>query len=270
MSESGWEFETEEPRAWHEGWLDDLARAAAFLTRLPVGRGLPPGGSLANAMRAFPILGAAIGLLGGAVFGIAHWLLLPPLAGALLALTATILVTGALHEDGLADVADGFGGGTDEARRLEIMRDSRTGAFGVLALILGVGLRAAALVALAEPWLVLAGLVAAGAVGRAFLAAIPRHLPPARPDGLGAGAGRPTAEVMWTSAGIGAVIALLVLGIGAGLIATLAAGAAVLGVGHLARRLIGGHTGDVSGAAEQAAEVALLLAAAAMLGSAHT
>lgn len=268
MSESGWEFETEEPRAWHEGWLDDLARAGAFLTRLPVARGLPPGGSLAVAMRAFPIVGAGIGLAGGAVFGIAHWLMLPPIAGALLALAATMVLTGALHEDGLADLADGFGGGADAGRRLEIMRDSRTGAFGALALILGVGLRAAALVALAEPWLVLAALVAAGAVGRAFLAAIPHHLPPARRDGLGAGAGRPTAEVMWTSAAIGAAVALLALGIGAGLVAVLAAAAATFGVTGLARRLIGGHTGDVSGAAEQAAEVALLLAAAAMLGGA--
>src|SRR5437764_8158410 len=109
------------------GWRDDLATAARFLTRLPLaGLGEPRAGPLAGAMRAFPLVGILVGLAGWVVFTLADWFGLPATICALLAVLATVAVTGALHEDGLADTADGFGGGGEPAGKLAIMRDSRS------------------------------------------------------------------------------------------------------------------------------------------------
>lgn len=254
------------------GWLADLMVAATFLTRLrPPGAPAPgdlAAGRLAGAVRAFPLVGAGVGLAGGVVYALAYWLGLPPLAAALCALTATALATGALHEDGLADTADGLGGGKTVEDRLRIMRDSHIGAFGVLALVFSVGLRAAALATLGTPWLAAAALIASGAGSRAVLGLVMRRLDPARTDGLAAGAGRPSEEGALTAAAIGAAFALLFLGLGTGIVAVAAASVAGAAVGQYARRGIGGYTGDVLGAAQQAAEVAILLAAAAALGAA--
>jgi len=247
-----------------QGPRDALAHAAAFLTRIPVPGGLVRG-PLGPAMVAFPMVGAALGLAAGLVYGLASWLGLGPWPAALLALATPILLTGALHEDGLADTADGLGGGRNAERRLEIMRDSRTGAFGVLALILSVALRAGALAAIAPGWAAIGVLVAAGAWSRAVLPAVPRILPPARADGLGAGAGRPDERTTAIALGLGGVALLLGLGFGGGLIALAVSAAAVWALLVAARRTIGGYTGDIMGAAQQIAEIAVLLTAAAWL-----
>ena len=133
---------------------------------------------------------AAIGAL---ALGLADRLGLPPLVCAGLAVGALVIVTGALHEDGLADVADGFGGGATRERKLEIMRDSRIGAYGAAALALSLILRVAALSALLDHGLgaAAAGLILAGAASRAAALAPLALLPAARADGLGAGAGAP-------------------------------------------------------------------------------
>ena len=218
-----------------------------------------------------PLAGAAIGVLGAAAFWLAGALALPPGAAALIAVAATILVTGALHEDGLADTADGLGVSAEPARRLEIMRDSRSGAYGVLAGILAgtwtlirVGLRAAALAAIAAPGPAAAALIAAHALARALPVAVMAWAPLARDDGLAAGTGHPADEHAWTALGLGAVIALVFLGLGAGLAALIAGGLAAFAAIRLARARIGGYTGDVLGAIEQLGEVAVLLAAAAL------
>ncbi|MBC9180481.1 adenosylcobinamide-GDP ribazoletransferase, partial [Pseudoroseomonas ludipueritiae] len=130
--------------------LADFSAALGLLTRLPTGW-LPQHNSAAGFARsiwAYPLVGLGIGAAGGAVMAAGLWLGLPPLVAALWSLAATLLLTGGFHEDGLADTADGFGGGRDRARKLEIMRDSRIGSYGVLALVLALGLRAAALAAL--------------------------------------------------------------------------------------------------------------------------
>ncbi|HEY0836205.1 MAG TPA: adenosylcobinamide-GDP ribazoletransferase, partial [Azospirillum sp.] len=133
-------------------WLDEIALATVFMTRLPIRLRLDPEVDLhARSMGWFPLVGAGVGLLAGGVYALTVWLNLPPTAAALLALAASAWVTGALHEDGLADVADGFGGGRSRERKLEIMRDSRVGSYGVLAVVFSVGLRASALAALADP-----------------------------------------------------------------------------------------------------------------------
>lgn len=248
------------------GWLADLHLAAAFLTRLPLPDCGPyrPGG-LARAMRMFPLVGAALGAAGGGVYALAA-LALPPLPAALLAVLAGVLLTGALHEDGLADTADGLGARGGRERRLEVMRDSRSGAYGVLALVFSVGLRASALAALASPLAVLGALAAAAALSRAMVPAAMQVMPPARADGLGAGAGVPDATVAATAALFGLGAAMAGLGLQGALAAAFAALLAAFALRALALRALGGYTGDVLGAIVQAVEIAVLLAAVAMMG----
>jgi adenosylcobinamide-GDP ribazoletransferase len=221
------------------------------------------GAGIARASWAFPVVGAVIGAIGAAVFALASGLGVPPWAAALLAVGATAAASGALHEDGLADVADGFAGAFARADKLAIMRDSRIGTFGTLALILSVGVRAAALAAIAAPWAVAAALTAAHAGARAGLPAVMRALPLARPDGLAARAGVPEPATIATGAGLAALIALVILGPGTTVIALIAGAAAAAALAALARRQIGGYSGDVLGAVEQVAEIAILLAVAA-------
>jgi adenosylcobinamide-GDP ribazoletransferase len=246
------------------GWRDDVLAAGSFLTRLPLARLAPiESGLLARSMRAFPVVGIVVGLIGWAVFALAARLGLPEAATALAALAATVLLTGGLHEDGLADTADGFGGGADRERKLAIMRDSRSGTYGVMALIFTLGLRGAALAALT---VAAAGpaLVAAHAVSRAAMPLVMRFLAPARPDGLGASAGQPDDSALAWCLGIALVVALLCLGLSRGIVALAVTALAVAALGALAQRQIGGQTGDVLGAAQQVAEVAMLLTAAAL------
>src|SRR4051812_17521423 len=135
--------------------VDDLRVALAFYTRLPVAQPTPAdGAALARAGWAAPLVGALIGALGALAYWIAIRLNLPPLVAATLAVGATLLLTGGLHEDGLADTADGFGGGAARQQILDIMRDSRIGTYGALALGISLLLRIGALSDLPNPWLV--------------------------------------------------------------------------------------------------------------------
>ncbi len=246
-------------------WWRDFMLATGLLTRLPLGRSrIPETGEMARATRVLPLVGVGVALGGAFAFWLAQGLGLPPLTGALVALSASILLTGALHEDGLADVADGFGGGAERARKLEIMHDSHIGTYGVLAVVLSVALRAGALAEIGAAGTVLLALIGAHALSRAVLPAIMAALPLARGDGLAARVGRPETGHAATAAGLGAVMALLTLGPGAGLVAIFAAGAAAATIALLARAQIGGYTGDVLGAAEQAAQTAVLLVVVAL------
>jgi adenosylcobinamide-GDP ribazoletransferase len=251
--------------AFRDDWRDELVAALTFLTRLPFGRAQAdaPPPSLADTSWAFPIVGLVIGAIGGIAFVIARDLALPALAAALIAVATTALLTGALHEDGLADTADGFGGGATREAKLDIMRDSRIGTFGVLALIVSIGLRSAAIAEIGLHWHVFAALIAAHALSRGVLPAVMQRLDPARADGLGFGAGRPERNQVLIALAIALVIALIMIGFRAGLSAAIAATIVAAAIGWLALRQIGGHTGDVLGAIEQGAETAALLAAAA-------
>jgi adenosylcobinamide-GDP ribazoletransferase len=253
------------PRQLAEWWTD-LRVAAGFLTRLPTGATVPPGAErvLSRATRVYPVVGLGIGLAGGAAFWLATTLGLPPLIAGLIAVAATMILTGALHEDGLADTADGFGGGAEPGRKLEIMRDSRTGAYGAAALVLSIAIRGAALAALATPAAVVLALVAAHAISRACLPAAMATMPLARASGLAASAGRPEPAEAGIALALGAAIALLSQGFGLALAALLAGVFSAALVAWLAQAQVGGYTGDVLGALQQAAETAVLLTAVAL------
>ena len=245
----------------------DLRLTLGFFTRLPVGgevESVDFKNAMARAMWSAPLAGLPVALLAAGVFALAHYAGLSPLISAALALPASILLTGALHEDGLADMVDGFGGGRDRAHRLEIMRDSRVGTYGVLALVGSFVLRLAALAQLAEPWPAMWALLAAHMGSRALLPAFMASLPPARPDGLSANVGK--------GQGRGGIIVALLLGMaglaGLALINPMAPFVAAFvlalwfaGLRVLAKRQIGGHTGDVLGALQQGAEILVLLVA---------
>ncbi len=242
-------------------WLSAPAVALMFLTRLPV-RG--PQVELAGAVAAFPLVGILVGALGGGAFWLAVLAGLPMLACALIALAVTAVVTGALHEDGLADTADGLAGHTAEDS-IRIMRDSRIGGYGVLAMIFSVGLRAVALAALADPLAVVLAMVAVGATSRAAVPGVMLALPRATSTGLGAAAGKPAAADTWFGIAVAALLGLALLG-PVGALATLAAATvATLVIAALARRRLGGYTGDILGAVQQAAEIAALLTLAAVM-----
>ena len=181
---------------------------------------------------------------------------------------AGILGTGALHEDGLADLADGFGGGHTRERKLAIMKDSAIGTYGVLAVLSVLILRLVAIGELATPVLVILGLVAAHMSSRSLLPALIKSLPPARSNGLSAGVGQVSVGVVFVALGLG-VLALAGVGYVSGsllfvpLCFFLLAGWFVV-LRALAHRQIGGHTGDVLGTLQQGAETLVLLVASAL------
>ncbi|MDA1090674.1 MAG: adenosylcobinamide-GDP ribazoletransferase [Proteobacteria bacterium] len=249
------------------GWWRDCCVSGAFLTRLPFPsiKGGAKKGRLGLASRAFPLVGAGIGAIAGLSLMAATALGLDPLACALIALAVAALVTGALHEDGLADVADGFGGGATMAAKLKIMHDSRIGTFGVLAVIFSVGIRAGVLAGLPGPGLGAAALIAAAALSRGLLPAAMHFMTPARKSGLAANAGAPDREGWMKGLALGALLSFLFLGPWGGVLALAFGVAAAAFVAWLANRQIGGVTGDVLGAQQQAAETVILIAAAAAL-----
>ena len=245
-------------------WLDDLRTAVVFLTRLPMPnrRGALPE-NFVRTQRMFPIVGAAIGgAVGAASLGL-RLIGVPDLAAAALALGAGALLTGALHEDGLADVADGFGGGRDVAAKLEIMRDSRLGTYGALILVVSFVAKVAALAALPDAAMV-RSLIAAHALARGVLPAMAGNLRYARKDGLAVSAGRPDLATVVIAAALALLIAALALPFGAALEAAMMAALCATGMAWLAQRQIGGQTGDVLGAVQILAEIGFLAGLTAM------
>jgi adenosylcobinamide-GDP ribazoletransferase len=248
-------------------WLDDFKMATGFLTRLPVPH---PDGGLANfarAYRLFPVVGGLIGLAMGVLCLALRQVGVPDLAAAALVLGAGALLTGALHEDGLADVADGFGGGRDVEAKLAIMRDSRIGTYGVIALLVSFAAKLSALVAIPDGYVV-QSLIVAHALARGVLPVLALELPYARPDGLARTGGQPDTTTAMIACALALLIALLSLSWLDVLWAVVAAGISGLVIARLALRQIGGQTGDVLGAAEQVAETVILVLFAAKFAQA--
>ena len=247
--------------SWIQSRVDEVRLALMLLTRLPMGR-IDPVPTLSAAAWAYPLAGAVVGAIVGLVYLLAQSLGLQPLPAVVLAVLAGVVATGGIHEDGLADLADGFGGGGDRARKLEIMRDSRVGSYGVIALCLALFLRVVVLAEVLPGHAPLFVLLGVGALSRAPLPVLMWLLPAARAEGLGLsaalriGAGQAAAAAL-TGFALAALFLPLLL------CPVLAAAAAAALTGLLARRQIGGFTGDVLGAAQIAAELAALLALAA-------
>ncbi len=234
--------------------VSDLFEAVGLLTRLPL-RGRFTRG--AQAAWAWPLAGALVALIAAGLGSLAARSGLPAPFAAGLVLGAQIMLTGALHEDGLADCADGFWGGHDPARRLEIMKDSHIGTYGVLALGLTLLLRWVAIATLLDAGTILAPFVAAALLSRAPMAVVMSALPPARAGGLGHSVGQPSRQTAALATGLALVLAALLLGWGTvvpafWIVVTTAAVAA------LAHGKIGGQTGDVLGATQQLAEITAL------------
>lgn len=238
-----------------------LRAALAVLTRLPAGR--LDGADFARAPGWFAAVGLGLGAAQAVVFAAAFALWGAPLA-ALAALAAGVLLTGALHEDGLADIADALGARRSPERALEILKDSRIGAFGALALVLVIGAQASALAGLGDraPW----ALVAAAALSRLAAAVVLRRGPYLRASGAATGMTGP-----WGAGGVlaaGAAGALAVALAGAAIGPAALAGAAGLALAAAAtaawaRARLGGITGDVLGAVQQAGFTGFLLGALA-------
>lgn len=233
----------------------DLPAALGLLTRLPVPvDGARAAARGARAAWAWPLAGVAVAALAVAAGGAALGLGLPPVLAAAVVVAVQVAITGAMHEDGLADSADGLWGGWDRDRRLAIMKDSHSGTYGVIALVLSLIARWAAVAALmAAPgwgW----AIVAVAATSRAGMAVLSGALPVARPGGLSGRVGRPPAATVRAAVGIGFVVALVATG-GSALAIAVWTALVLAGWAAIARAKIGGQTGDILGAGQQLAEI---------------
>lgn len=244
-----------------------LICAIQFLTRLPTPalKEFAPDWVTRSA-RYFPLAGQLVGAISAAVLLAASQVWAAWIA-AVLAIGAGLLATGALHEDGLADTADGLFGGTSAGSRLAIMKDSRVGTYGVLALILALGLKAGALAGL-KPMVAAVALIAAHGVGRAAATVAMRLTAYAQAGSPGkwtpAQQGVTTGEA--SLAVLLALWPLAFLPVRSAIAGVVLGGLAATGLALLARRRLGGHTGDVLGAIEQLAEIGFLLGAGIALG----
>ena len=210
---------------------------------------------LRDSVHMFPLVGVLVGLGASLVYAAAVFCNLPPVIAAILAVATQILMTGALHEDGLADVCDGFGGGRTREEKLVIMRDSRLGTYGAIGLILSLGLRIGAIAHLAEPAVVAPALIATAALSRAAMPVAMWLLPQARTEGLAASAGRPEQGRVLLGVGFAVVVSFLcVSSVAAGIF--IAASVVITGMFlRLSQRQIGGITGDVLGGLQQSIEI---------------
>lgn len=251
--------------------LRDLVHALGFLSRVPLPGRYFEGydGSLKRASGTFAVAGALIALPPSILFGLCLHFDVSPNLAALLALGLQTGLTGGLHEDGLADCADGFGGGRTRDRILEIMKDSRLGAYGGIALVFSFMFRMEALAVLgvaAGPTAAAMVMIAVNAASRAALVWHWSDLPPAKSAGVAAGAGQPAGLSTIVAIASGVAIYVLLIGTSLGSLPCLAGAvclaAAMLGFRRLTRGKIQGHTGDTLGASEQVAEMAIFVALA--------
>ena len=253
--------------------LADFYFCLGFFTRLPVPSAASTSKhSLSNfprAVRMLPVVGGLVGAIAALVMSVASGLGFSPPLAVPFAICALVLFTGAMHEDGLADCADGFFGGATRERKLEIMRDSKIGTFGAVALVLSLYLRAASFALIADKNLGLACAVLIGAAALSRTEALMplALLPPARENGIGFAARTPERAALAVAACLAVVFAVAPVLAGAHIARCFAGIAAATGAAYamvrLARKQIGGQTGDVAGAAQQISEIAYYLAFAA-------
>ena len=237
--------------------------ALSFLTRIPVPVRVGGPRELAASVGWFPVAGALVGVLVGAVFALSVGAL-GPIPAAVLAVSFGLLATGAFHEDGLADTFDALGGGWSREQSLEIMRDSRLGTFGVAALVGSILIRVG-LIAGFDGRTALLAIPAAHAVSRAVSVGVMGVSASASPEGLGASYLRHVRrDRVLAAVLVGLALAVVLVGPAVAAVAAATAAIAALVVREWARRQIGGVTGDVLGAVQQFAEIAVLASVVAM------
>ena len=240
----------------------DIPAALGLLTRLPVivdgARATERGAASAWA---YPLVGVVLGVVLAAATALMIWTGLPAGIVAGLVLAASVILTGAMHEDGLADSADGLWGGWDRARRLEIMKDSHIGVYGVCAIALSLLLRWLALVVIVSVGAYWVAFIAVGAASRASMVVLMASLPNARDGGLSRSVGRPATPTVWLAVVIAVGFALLCGYPWVILVAAIA----TTGCGLIANAKIGGQTGDILGATQQINEIVLLCAVVMMV-----
>ena len=249
--------------------LAELQLAFMLLTRLPAGTLTSQLPELAHARWAFPIVGCIVGGIIAASYIILSLLLLPSFAAAILAITAGLFSTGAIHEDGLADCADGFGGGQNREKKLAIMRDSAIGSYGTLSLIIIMGLRISLLSMLPAKLEIVTPIIICAVISRYAMVGYLCLLPAARQDGLGNQAsGNQTSGDNISALLLAGLIALPAFVIGAfGLIYVIIAIVSVALIwGVIAKYHLGGQTGDVCGAGQIICETAGWLIIATIYG----
>ena len=253
-------------------FIDDTAMSVAFLSRIhmPQRHFVGFDGRLSRAVRAFPLAGLLIVLPSAAIAAIFSAVRADPLFTAFTVVAAQALITGALHEDGLADTADGLGGGRDRESALLIMKDSRIGSYGAIALVLSIGLRVSAIAAFLphlNPTGAGIAILAAAVLSRTAMVWHWSSLPPARRDGVAVSAGEPQAAATRFGLAFGILSATLLLffaGVSphSVVLVLIAFAVVVPAFGQIVARKIGGHTGDTIGAAQQLTEIAVLAALA--------
>ena len=233
--------------------------ALSFFTRIPIGKRGFGSLTLAQAVAAFPMVGAVIGLLDGGFYLAMLALELPAIISAWLTIGFHLLLTGGLHEDGLADTADGLATGRDRSQKLAIMRDSRIGSYGVLALITIISLRANIMAGFTGSFTTLLIFIAAAASSRSFLAFLMYNLQYARDSGLAVRAGKPTLNDSLIAIALGFITLLITGKILAALIAICVLAIIYIIIKYITSKNFGGITGDTLGASQQISEVLLLL-----------
>ncbi len=243
--------------------LHDIWAAFSLLTRLPVPVDHTRAGARgARAAWAFPIVGLVLGAIAGGVGAGLIALGVPVGPAAASALAVQVLMTGALHEDGLADTFDALFGGQTPKRRLEIMKDSRIGAYGATALGIALILRWSGAASLSG-WDLVAGFAMIGAISRSAIVIMALALKPARRSGMSAGFGQPPTAAAFMATAL-SLLAAIGFASASGVLVLLAAFVALLPLYQAQRRLIGGQTGDGLGASQQVAEIAGYLVIAAL------
>lgn len=243
---------------------DDLMMGLRFYSRLPTGDAPHTRPNLNRMALALPLTSLVIGALPAAVLLGLEWLTVPHYFAAALAVATLVIVTGAMAEDALADAADGLFGGRNIEQRLDIMKDSRHGTYGVCAIALLLGLRITAIGSIANPLAAVGVLLAATVMARSGALWLTVALPPARSGGAAAAAGQVSRQAFGIGAVFMVVLSFVLAGFAVsifGLITAYALGALVIwGWITLCRRLIGGQTGDLIGALQALLEIAVLTA----------
>lgn len=243
--------------------------ALAFLTRIPIPAGTPYSSANFNASaRYFPLVGAIVGGIGALVFWLSHWLW-PTTIAIALSMAATILLTGAFHEDGFADSCDGFGGGGQREQVLAIMKDSRIGTYAAIGLIIILALKFFCLFSLATPATIVSALIFAHAFSRLLSVSYLFDFDYARDDDTSKFKPMPIRmsrdELFIACLSIMPLLFLVELKRICFIFAVLALGRWAFA--KYMRRRLGGYTGDCLGCAQQIAEVSIYLALGAGLAN---